>query len=464
MVGAAVYARISLDRKDGAGVDRQLDDARTLAAERGWTVAEYVDNDLSAYHAGRRPEYRRLLEDIQRGQVGAVVAYHPDRLYRHPADLEQFIDIVQAAKIPVATVQSGDVDLNTASGRMVARVVGSINRHESERIAERVARAKRQMAVEGRASGGGRRPFGLSADRKKLNPKEAAEIRRIADGVRTGTSNWTVEADRLNTKGILTSSGSLWTVGSLRRALTAPYVVGLRSYHGEVVGPAEWPPILDRDVWDDLCAAVATRRRGRPPSDRHLLTGLLVCGQPECGFRLYASDTRTRNVRAYRCVPAATTRGKGCGRLSIVADPLEQHVERAVMAWLADPKLVAAVQAAAGGTTVDVAEQRDELDRRRRWLAKRWADGDVTGAAFDIERAELERRQSELDANVLRLPRGTATLGLAKLLKLWPKMTVAEKRQVIAELAVTPIVVAPAVRGQPAASRVAVRPAVDHGV
>src|SRR3954447_6662012 len=46
MNAAAIYARISSDQTgEGLGVQRQLEDCRRLALERGWTVAgEYIDN------------------------------------------------------------------------------------------------------------------------------------------------------------------------------------------------------------------------------------------------------------------------------------------------------------------------------------------------------------------------------------------------------------------------------------
>ena len=64
---AAIYARISSDQTgEGLGVARQLEDCRRLAADRGWTVAaEYVDNDISAYRGKTRPEYARMLADIE---------------------------------------------------------------------------------------------------------------------------------------------------------------------------------------------------------------------------------------------------------------------------------------------------------------------------------------------------------------------------------------------------------------
>jgi DNA invertase Pin-like site-specific DNA recombinase len=70
--------------------------------------------------------------DVRAGRLDAVVTWHPDRLHRSPREVEAFIDIVNAAGIRVATVQAGEYDLSTASGRMTARVVGAVSRHESE--------------------------------------------------------------------------------------------------------------------------------------------------------------------------------------------------------------------------------------------------------------------------------------------------------------------------------------------
>src|SRR5262245_3441044 len=134
MTTAAVYARISTDRTGaGLGVQRQEADCRELATRMGWTVGEvFVDNDMSASCGKRRPEYERLLGALETKAVGAVLAWHPDRLHRSPTELEAFIDVIERTKAKVATVQSGEVDLSTPSGRMTARVVGAVARHEVE--------------------------------------------------------------------------------------------------------------------------------------------------------------------------------------------------------------------------------------------------------------------------------------------------------------------------------------------
>jgi site-specific DNA recombinase len=69
---AAIYARISADVEGKSlGVARQVEDCRTLAADRGWPVgAEYVDNDVSAYSGKPRREYERMLADLACGALG----------------------------------------------------------------------------------------------------------------------------------------------------------------------------------------------------------------------------------------------------------------------------------------------------------------------------------------------------------------------------------------------------------
>ena len=99
-----MYARISSDREgDNLAVSRQLADCEQLAGRRGWTVVErYVDSDISAYSGRRRPEYLRMLDEIEAGAVEAVVVYHADRLHRHPRELEDFIDLCQRTKTKLA--------------------------------------------------------------------------------------------------------------------------------------------------------------------------------------------------------------------------------------------------------------------------------------------------------------------------------------------------------------------------
>jgi DNA invertase Pin-like site-specific DNA recombinase len=437
---AGIYARISLDRRDGEGVARQLADCRDLAKARGWDVAEYVDNDISAYNGKRRPEYERLLTDVRERRVDAVVAYHPDRLYRHPKDLEAFVDVVQAAGAEVAMVQAGDVDLATASGRMNARLLGTIARYESERIGERVARAKKERAGQGRHSGGGRRPFGLTADRTALVEPEAQALREVAANLLAGQTWWS-QVDYLNS--LRGPNDRRWDVGGLRYTITQPRIAGLRSYHGEVVGEATWPPILDRGTWELLRADAASRRKpGRPHSDRHLLSGLLACNKCERTLSWH-----TGRVNDYRCHMGPSTNGSRCGGTQISAQPADAFVVETVGGWLQRPVFVAELDAflthgdpALGDTRAEL----DEIVRLEVASAQRWASGDMTDEAHAAALDVLRTRRNEAEARLEGVPRRPAVaLAAADLAAAWEAMTVGERRQAIPIVARTPVIVAP---------------------
>ncbi len=175
---AAIYARISSD-SDGtrAGVDRQLADCHTLAESSGWTVAdEYVDNDISAYSGKRRPEYQRMLADLADGLVDAVIVYNIDRLTRRPAELEHFYEAVTAAKVTQVRFVTGDTDISTVDGLMMARILGAFAAKESANIGRRVSRKMEQVAAEGRPHGGRNRPFGYADDKITVLPDEADDL------------------------------------------------------------------------------------------------------------------------------------------------------------------------------------------------------------------------------------------------------------------------------------------------
>lgn len=74
---AGIYVRISLDKHDGAGVERQEEMCRKLAAEHGLEVTRvYSDNSISAYsgktHPGPGASY--LDEAAQEDDLDAIGA------------------------------------------------------------------------------------------------------------------------------------------------------------------------------------------------------------------------------------------------------------------------------------------------------------------------------------------------------------------------------------------------------
>lgn len=444
-----IYVRISRDDADksGKGVARQEKDARALAASRGWNVVDvYRDNDVSAFSGKTRPEYERLLSDLSAGVVGGIVAWHPDRLHRSPRELERFIDVVEDTKAKVATVQAGELDLSTASGRMTARVVGAVARHESEHKAERQRRKARELAEAGKLAGGGTRPFGFNDDRVSVNEGEAEIVRDLARRVLAGETMRGI-AKWLDTSGVPTVSGGSWTTPVLRRLLVSARIAGLREHHGEVVATAEWPAIIDRSTHEALRRVLLDpARANRRPSRSYLLTGIAYCGL--CGAKLVARP-KQGGRRAQVCAKGPNF--SGCGKLGSLTDPLEALVIAAVIERADSPALAAALRDDKPTDESDTLAELAELEGRQAELAESWADGEISRQAWQAANRRLEERLTAIRSTLTTTTRSTAVTNLldaaGDLSTAWDGLTFDQQKAILAAF-IERVVVGPAVKGR----------------
>src|SRR5215208_565762 len=134
-----------------------------------------------------RPAYQRMLDAIREDKINIVVAWHPDRLHRQTRELVPFIDLVNTHGVHVETVTAGIYDLSTPSGRMNARIVGSVAEFESEHKAERIRRKLEENAANGKHHGGVR-PYGWRDDRVTIIEEEAAVVHEAAAMLLAGQS------------------------------------------------------------------------------------------------------------------------------------------------------------------------------------------------------------------------------------------------------------------------------------
>src|SRR3954469_25451314 len=351
IVRAAVYCRISDDRHGlGLGVERQAQGWLAPAQRNGWGVTRtHIEKGTAAYPGEPRPQYAELMDAVAAGEVDVIVAWDPDRLHRSPAELETFIAAVERAGVGVVTVQAGSWDLSTANGRLVARMLGNIARHESEHKSERVRRALQQNATAGRSHG--RIPYGWvrergadDAVREVIVPEQAAVIRRIADGLLAGESLRSITAG-LNAERVPSPTGKPWAKGMVRALVLRERNAGLRVHRGEVVGDGTWEPILDRGRWEQLRAILSdpARRTSTGTAAKHLLSGIARCGV--CGATLRVA--LNRRVPSYRCSE------HGC--VTRRQEDLDQLITAVVVQRLARP------DAAGLFTTSDTPDRRVAL-------------------------------------------------------------------------------------------------------
>lgn len=373
----AIYLRISQDKTGkAAGVERQKEDCVELAEQLSWQVVEfYKDNDVSATSGKPRPNYRRMLADIEAGRIDAIIAWHTDRLYRTIRDLEELVNIVEGHSVAIRTIRAGEIDLSTPTGRMLARILGATAQHEVEQKADRWLRSYRQRREAGQWMGSGPRTFGFERDGKTIDA-EAAVIGRAAGDVEAGVSRTTV-CQWMNTEGWRTTRGGLWTPTALRRLLCNPRLAGLVDVKGTILGPGDWAPILDRPRWERLRALFDASSDGKPRGGRSLLSGLVICGYPLesgeiCGNRLIRGAS---SLPIYQC----RTANRSNRHVMISAAPLEEMVEAAARTALSNGRTRAAVAARLSTAGTAAATLTREIDEIQRAIAERESELDQAG-------------------------------------------------------------------------------------
>ena len=406
---AAIYARISSDvTGEQLGVARQIEDCRQLAAARGWFVAEeYIDNDVSAFRGKVRPAYQRMLADLGDGLRDAVVVYNLDRLTRRPIELEEFRLLCERAGVSQVATVTSDFDLGNDDGLFMARITAAVAAKESGRKSERLRRKHQQLAEQGRPNGGYRRPYGYAADRLTVVESEALVIRDLVVRYLAGESLRSLAA-WLNAEGIASVGGSEWRSPTLRLMLASGRIAGLREYKGQVVGPAVWPAIITpeqrRQVLVRMAAGVVT---GRRPPRRYLLSGLLRCGK--CGTRLYSSPRGDR--RRYVCV-SGPDHG-GCGRLTVVAPPVEELIAAAVLFRLDTPEFADALAGRAAADAEHAALLAGlQTDRsQREELARMWSAREITSEEWRAAREPIDKRIRDAERRLERISPAPALTG-----------------------------------------------------
>jgi DNA invertase Pin-like site-specific DNA recombinase len=394
---AGIYTRISSDPNGQAlGVQRQEDDARKLCAARGWTVVEaYCDNDRSAYSQRKqRPRYKAMLDDIKDGKINVVVAWHPDRLHRQTRELVPFIDLVNTHGVHVETVTAGVYDLSTPSGRMQARIVGSVAEYESEHKGERIRRKLEANAAEGKHHGGSR-PYGWLNDRVTIAPEEAAAI-RTSTAMLLGGQSVKAIARALNAEGHVTSLGRPWRDVTVRGMLMRPRNAGLRVHHGEIVGAGKWEPIISADEFYQVKAILANPERRTTPGRNglvHLLSVIARCGVCDAGVTVTKSRPyKGVSRRVYRCPR----------RVHIIRDQesVDDLVTQVILARLSRPDArELLVRPTRSDKTEAAVREAQELQDRLHDAAEGYAAGAITMAQLTTINAaikpKLEKAQAE---------------------------------------------------------------------
>jgi len=359
----AVYTRKSSEEgldQEYNSIDAQRDAGHAYVASQraeGW-IAVADDYDDPAFSGGNmeRPALRRLMADIEAGKIDVVVIYKIDRLTRSLADFSKMVEVFERQGVSFVSVTQ-QFNTTTSMGRLMLNVLLSFAQFErevtGERIRDKIAASKRKGMWMG-----GVPPLGYDVDNRRLvpNAREARLIRHIfARFVELGSSTKLVKELRLD--GVTSKA---WTTQDGRVRQGKPIDKGLiykllwnRTYLGELRHKEQWyqaehPPIVERELWDNVHAILATNGRVRGNATRATIPFLLkgiVFGSDGRALTSWATTKKATGQRYRYYIPMRDTKeGAGASGLPrLPAAELESAVLEQLRGLLRAPELLGEV-------------------------------------------------------------------------------------------------------------------------
>jgi putative DNA-invertase from lambdoid prophage Rac len=142
----AIYTRVSTDKQSH---DSQLGELREYCHRRGWKhVAEYSDVISGAKFT--RTGLEKLMTEVRRGRLDAIVCFKLDRLGRSLAHLAQICSELGTHGVAlICTSQGIDTSNNNPAGRLQLGVLMAVAEFERSIIQERVAAGLKAAKLRG---------------------------------------------------------------------------------------------------------------------------------------------------------------------------------------------------------------------------------------------------------------------------------------------------------------------------
>ena len=181
----AIYLRVSTGGQNTASQTKVI---KEYCERRGWHEAQtYEDKISGAKHT--RPALDRMLKDVRKGGIDAVVVYKLDRLGRSLKQLVWFItELSNYGVALICTSQGIDTSESNPAGKFQMSVLMAVAEFERENIQERVRDGLSAARARGVKLG---RPGKLAKHRKKVLAlrKKGKSIRAIASELRLPVSS-----------------------------------------------------------------------------------------------------------------------------------------------------------------------------------------------------------------------------------------------------------------------------------
>ncbi len=406
-----IWIRVSTeDQAKGESPRHHEVRARSYAASRGWAALEiYHLEGVSGKSVMDHPETKRMMSDVRKKRIGALIFSKLARLARNTKELLEFSEFFREHGADLVSLQES-IDTSTPHGRLFYTMIAAMAEWEREEIASRVAASIPVRARLGKPIAGAP-PLGYRWHEKRMeiHPDEAPLRRLIYELFREHQRLRTV-ARLLNEAGYRGRKGRTFCGTTVEQILTDPSAKGLRraNYTKMVKGKrvlkpeSEWifvacPAIVSEELWDECNALLAKRKAAHKPVAKravYVFAGYVYC---TCGEKMYVRS----NTPKYVCMAC---------RMKIPMENLDRVFQHELREFAVSPDAIAdyfaqgsEVVASKEEALAALLRERERLGKEAEKLYRLYQEDALTVDGFRDRHRPLEERLLGLGTEVPRL-------------------------------------------------------------
>ena len=335
-----IYARQSREKETNGSIEGQIVLGIKKASELNMDYEIYQDKDASAAYdtLDNRPDFMRLLRDIQDGLISTVFVIDESRLTRNQSTKLLIKSKFSEYDVKVHTAIDGIVDYNDLNSEFLSDLKTLFASRFVRETSFKIASVLEKRVGESKIHTGVIKPYGYTPDKDKkitIEEEEAKIVREIYEMCLLGFGTGKI-AKILNEKGVLTKTNKLHLIrlqdneNNPEIKKSTPYslsawagntVLGILKntlYKGERLYKGNYypvPSIVSSDIWEAAQAQIK-KNTNTPGLSKHpyLLKGLVVCGR--CGSDLCGRTRVSKRDNYYYCSSKYHKSGR-CGIRSI---------------------------------------------------------------------------------------------------------------------------------------------------
>ncbi len=168
----AIYARQSILKPDSLSIEQQIDACKKhLQENEAFNI--YKDSGYSGKNTDR-PDYKRMISDIERGLINKVIVYRLDRITRSVLDFYDMKKRFDDFKVSFVSI-SEQFDTSSAMGNAMLTILVAFAEMERENIISRVRDNYKQRAEQGFYTSGPA-PYGFRLAETTLHGKKTSML------------------------------------------------------------------------------------------------------------------------------------------------------------------------------------------------------------------------------------------------------------------------------------------------